>query len=98
MSPPEVIVVTGTSSGPGKLTAEAFAAAGSEVYATTRNSRGSHRDTRQAMLDAATLRTVVGVDYGVSTLKRAVEPVQRALLEGLGLSAIPSDNAKETNQ
>lgn len=30
------------------------------------------------------LRTVVGLDYGVSDLNRAVEPVQRGLLDGLG--------------
>jgi len=31
------------------------------------------------------LRTVVGVDYGVSALNRAVEPVQRGFLEALGM-------------
>ncbi len=32
------------------------------------------------------LRTVVGVDYGVSDLNRAIEPFQHSVLEGLGLS------------
>ena len=31
------------------------------------------------------MRTVVGVDYGVGDLNRAIEPVQHGLLEGLGL-------------
>ncbi len=31
------------------------------------------------------LRTVVGTDYGVSDLNRAVEPVQRELLDALGM-------------
>lgn len=34
------------------------------------------------------LRTVVGLDYGVSDLNRAVEPVQRGLLDGLGMGGV----------
>ena len=34
------------------------------------------------------LRTVVGVDYGVSDLNRAVEPIQLGVLEALDMSAV----------
>ncbi len=54
MSGDKVIVVTGASSGLGRLTAETLAAEGSQVYATMRNSSGSNGSAREALLDAAT--------------------------------------------
>ena len=47
---PKVIVVTGTSSGIGKLAARTLAARGHVVYATMRDSGGRNRDAREELL------------------------------------------------
>ncbi|MFQ5527949.1 MAG: SDR family oxidoreductase [Thermoanaerobaculia bacterium] len=83
MSTRKIIVVTGASSGLGKLTAETLAAAGSQVYATMRNSRGSNRSTREAMLDAATTggRKLSVVDMDVTNQKSVDQAIETILAE-----------------
>ena len=89
--PQQVALITGTSSGFGRLLVEKLAARGTIVYATMRRIE-SHQvlvDAIVGLIDtvpgARPLRTCVGIDMGARALNDATKDVGLNMLAALGL-------------
>ncbi|WP_342089506.1 SDR family NAD(P)-dependent oxidoreductase, partial [Dyadobacter sp. OTU695] len=71
----KIVLVTGTNSGFGWLTAHSVAAAGHQVYATMRDTQGRNADKAQAL---AALENVTVLDVTLTdeqSVKQAVETI-----------------------
>ena len=86
----KIVVITGCSSGFGKLLALDLARRGDHVYPDTPTDPDMVVKEIIALIDTPAgsrpFRTVVGVDVGVRERNAAVEPVDAAVLEAFGMT------------